>query len=160
MWMLSIWLSIAQAVSGAGQSDPTPVAVVGEGEVRFDDAIGDCDAGSRSINLRRLLFLADREVEIDGPHGPILVSVEGEYLYIYRAGQTPREALFGTNIGSEAEPRRNLDIELRLAVFDGRLVVYWKETFQHRIYEQGIYRIDGEEITFLCKGRGGVTTSD
>jgi hypothetical protein len=136
------------------------VPSVRSSDVNLPDPMGYCEGSGRRINLRRLWSLADREVEIDSAHGPALASVQGEYLFIYARGRSGRRALFGANIGSEASPQIDIDVELELAVLDGRLVVYWKETYQNRVYQQGIFNIEGEQITFLCRGRGGMTISD
>jgi len=122
--------------------------------------IGTCEAGGRSYDLHRLLLLENQEAEIDGPLGPLRVSVAEEYVEIRTSGPPPRRVIYATNIADAADPNGDLDVELKLGYFEGGLVIFWKETFHHRIYRQGMFRISSENVTPLCAGRGGVTIRD
>jgi hypothetical protein len=103
--------------------------------------------------------LVDRVVEIDGPDGPLRLKLEGEHFYIYALDDRERE-IGGGSIASRADPLHDLDVELKFAYFEGELVIYWKETFQHRIYKQGLFKVDRGGAAFICSGSGGVRTSD
>jgi hypothetical protein len=39
-------------------------------------------------------------------------------------------------------------------------VLYWRETFQHRIYGQGLFRVVGQSLEPFCEGRAGVQASN
>jgi len=157
MWFLLVSPFLAQAA--APPSPPEAVTVVREEEISSLDRIGSCVGNGRPYNLRRLMPLVDRDIEIDSRHGPLRVTLQGERLIIYSVGEEPGRAVFWSNIGNQVAPRDDLDVELKLAYFEGMLVLYWKETFQHRLYRQGMFRIEGGEVTFLCGGRGGIRTS-
>lgn len=161
---VSLIVLLASMMSGQAGPAPgtsSPVTIVPEGEARLADEIGTCAGPGRSFNLRWLMPLADRSAEMDSPRGPRRISLQGEHLFIYAVDRHgPERAIFGINIGDEADPLHDLDVELRLAYFEGNLVVYWKETFQHRIYRQGMFGIESDRVTFLCAGVGGTTTLD
>jgi len=125
MW----WLIFATSIVGepanpsASPSRATPITVTNSAEARVVGSLGTCEHNGRAYNLRRLMPLADRSVEIDGPNGPLQIVVDGEYLRIYAVEGQPQQALFTANIGAEADRHQNLDVELRLAVLSGELVV-------------------------------------
>ena len=135
----------------------TPVTVTNSRPVPFAGRTGTCEATGRSYNLHRLMILENRTIEIEGDGGPVRVSIDGEYVQIHTAGENSRE-IFATNIADIVDPHSDLDIELKLGYFDGHLVIFWKETFQHRVYQQGMFRVEGHFLTRLCNGRGGVTS--
>jgi len=47
------------------------------------------------------------------------------------------------------------DVELRWARYEGSTFLYWRETYQHRAYRQGLLKITDRNIEPLCEGRGG-----
>jgi hypothetical protein len=106
------------------------------------------------------MLLENHAVEVDGPQGPLRVSISGEYLLIDTTGPLPPRAVYATNISDAVDPNADLDVELKLGYFEGTLVAFWKETFRHRMYRQGLLRILGETVTPLCEGRGGITVRD
>lgn len=162
-----MWLATF-ALLMSGQTPPTshpappvhaPTTVTNSRPPAFAGRIGTCEAEGRSYNLHRLMLLENQAVDVDGPRGPLRVSIAEEYVQIHTAGPAPA-AVYATNIGEAADPDADLDVELKLGYFDGALVVFWKETFRYRIYRQGMFRISGESVTPLCAGRGGVTIRD
>ena len=141
-------------------SDQAPVTVTNSTQVPLIGRIGTCQGDGRSYNLRRLMLLENQMIEVDGPRGPLRVSISGEYLLIDTAGPPPRRAVYAANISDAVDPNADLDVELKLGYFEGTLVAFWKETFRHRTYRQGLLRISGETVTPLCEGSGGVTVRD
>lgn len=163
MWLATFALLMNGLIEPAPPHSPpshAPITVTNSTPLPLAGRIGTCEGDGRSYNLRRLMLLENRTIEIDGPHGPLRVSIAEEYVQIHTAGPTPARAIYATNIGDTADPRSDLDVELKLGYFDGFLVVFWKETFHHRIYRQGLFRIAGESVMPLCTGRGGVTIRD
>lgn len=136
----------------------TPVTVIDASDVPALDPIGTCEGGGRSYDLRRMLRLQNRSIDIDGPNGVLRVSIEKEMVNIQSVERSRARDVYGTNIGYQVRPDRDLDVELTLGYLNSELVLYWKETFQNRIYEQGIFRINRERIEFLCSGRGGIAS--
>ncbi|HMG48123.1 MAG TPA: hypothetical protein VK614_11760 [Allosphingosinicella sp.] len=139
-----------------GAQTPATPGVIMTDELRpAADPIGTCERNGRSFDLHRMMVLEDRPVDFDGPDGPLRVSIRGENILFEEVGPNARHGHYYTDVDYEIEPRDDLDIELKLAYFEGRLVLYWRETFQNRIYRQGLFSITGHEITALCSGQGG-----
>jgi len=162
MWFVALALTMVGQPQSSLSAHPVqaPVTVTNSRQVPLAGRIGTCEADGRSYDLRRLMLLENQAVEIDGPHGPLRVSIAEEYVQIHSAGPRPARAVYATNVGDAADPDGDLDVELKLGYFDGILVVFWKETFRHRIYRQGMFRIVGESVAPLCAGRGGITIRD
>jgi hypothetical protein len=106
------------------------------------------------------MVLENEAVEIDGPRGPLIIGISGEQVQIRSARPRQDVPVHAENIADAVDPEKDLDVELKLAYLDGRLVVFWKETYRHRIYRQGLFHIVGERVKALCTGRGGVTVRD
>lgn len=154
--MLSAVLMWGYLLSGAASIDQAPAAAMSDIQ---RDQVGRCEGQGRSFDLRRLMMLENRTVDIDGPNGTLRVRLDEEHLFIDAVSGAATQTVFGVNIGDEIDPHEDLDVELKLGYFEGGLVVYWKETFQHRIYRQGLFSIEGERISILCVGNAGVTTT-
>lgn len=163
MWLATFALLVSSQAPPPPRTAPpidTPITVTNSRPSALAGRIGTCIADGRAYDLHRLMRLENQAVETDGPRGPLRVSIAEEYVQIHTAGPGPARAVYATNIGDAADPDADLDVELKLGYFDGMLVVFWKETFRHRIYRQGLFRIAGESVTPLCAGRGGVTIRD
>ena len=124
-------------------------------QIEAFDPIGTCEGGGRSFDLRRVMFLENQSIDVDGPSGPLRVTISREHLLVEDASPGARESQTRIDIDSEVDINDDLDLELKLAYFDQRLVLYWKETYRHRFYRQGLFAINGREVRSLCSGQGG-----
>lgn len=122
--------------------------------------MGSCIAGDRSIEMTQVLFLENRSVTVlDPARRPLRLRIEGERLILESdhplLGRTQETRRIDRQITEESD----LDIELKFAWVEDALALYWRETFQHRIYRQGLMRVEGDALTPLCEGRAGQTSS-
>jgi hypothetical protein len=115
--------------------------------------IGFCRTGQGEfLDLNRVLFLENRSVTPS--HGEARrIRVDGEVLSIERLSSSPRTYTY--SIDDEINETAPPDVDLKLVIVDGELAVYWRETFRHTQYRQGIFRIVGERISPWCEGLGG-----
>lgn len=128
-------------------------------DVRLD-RVGNCVTGEgRLVGLRNLMFLENRSLDISSGDGSIRIILEGERVEIETLGPKPVRGIYSTNIGDEVDPNDDLDIELKLALLSERLLIYWKETYQNRIYRQGLFRVVNEKVESFCEGKGGLNSS-
>jgi hypothetical protein len=49
----------------------------------------------------------------------------------------------------------NPDIDLSFVLINNELSIYWKETYLHRAYRQGIVAIRRDTVVAVCDGFGG-----
>jgi hypothetical protein len=105
--------------------------------------------------MHRVMFLENQSIDIESENPPIRVSIRGENFFAEELGNNSRSRHFFESIDSIVDSTADLDIELKLAYFEGSLVLYWKETFHNRIYRQGLFSIIGHEVRRLCEGHGG-----
>jgi hypothetical protein len=105
------------------------------------------------------MFLENDELDFDGRHGKLHISLEGQEVLI--ATRPPAETVTtARNIGNAVSKREDdADVDLKLGLLDGKLVLYWRETYLHRIYRQGLFSINDQDLAPLCEGRGGSEVS-
>lgn len=120
--------------------------------------VGDClSSAGISFDLEKLLFIETESVIVQGPVETFRITIEGEHVRI--ADLKPkRDGIYITNIAYEVAPRDDLDVKLKLAFISGDFVLYWKETFEHQIYRQGLFRFVKARPFALCEGKGGSTS--
>jgi hypothetical protein len=126
----------------------------------FYAGLGSCLGPEGPVDLRRLMLLENRQLDIDSAHGPMRLTLRGEEIRIAMLSPSADVVLSAHDIAyrvrrGDDEP----DIALKLAILDGRTVLYWRETFQNRQYRQGLFSIDGHDLSPLCEGRGGIEVS-
>ena len=147
--MLAALLSVSE---GSAQTRSVPLT---EEQIRSLDPIGSCEGGGRAIDLRKVLFLENRSVDTDWPEGTLRLSLSGDYFYADEVINRQVSRQHYQLVLDSIQDGSDLDIELKFAYFEGELLLYWKETFQNRLYRQGLFKISGPNLTFLCEGRGG-----
>lgn len=124
--------------------------------------LGNCRSEDQVIDLRRMMIHEHRWLDVIGEHGRTRTRVSGESLVFERRDQVSPEGrtpIVVVDIGRILGGNEDLDIDLRLASVEGRFAVFWRETFQHRSYRQGLLEIVGETVVALCEGRGGIDAS-
>jgi hypothetical protein len=145
----------AALLTGAASIGQSPAVAVSDVQRAW---VGTCEGQGRSFDLGLLMTLENRTIQIDRPDGRIQVRINGEHFFIERVREAATQTLFGVNTGNEVDPHADLDVELKLAYFEGQLVIYWKETFQHKIYRQGLFKVEADHLSLICTGRGGITS--
>lgn len=132
------------------------------GELRLS-VTGSCGGGGSSIDMSRVMFLENRTLVIDGATGPLQVELDGENFSIEEIGEGSGRRTYAEPMDAMIEPDADLDIELKLALVDSRLALYWRETYRNRFYRQGLLAIEARAffnaedrgLRPMCEGRGG-----
>ena len=108
------------------------------------------------------MFLDDRPVVFDALGGPFRARVEEQTLLVEALGENSDRGTYLNRIDYQVgeDGGGNLDLQTQLAFVEGRLAVFWRETYRNRIYDQGFYGITGQGVEFICKGRGGIRVED
>lgn len=120
-------------------------------------SLGSClDQDRRPVDLRRVMFLENRELERDTPYGSIRIILSRQTITIRtirRHGEeTWRPIDVGVLVGRDGA---TADVEVRLGLHEDQIVAYWRETFRHRMYRQGLFRFQDQELVPVCNGNGG-----
>lgn len=124
---------------------------------------GSCEGGSGNVDMRRVMFLENRTLVVEGATGPLQIELEGENFSIEEIGEGSGRRTYAEPMDAMIEPDSDLDIELKLALVDSRLALYWRETYRNRFYRQGLLAIEARAffnaedrgLRPLCEGRGG-----
>ncbi|MFC7498377.1 hypothetical protein ACFQRC_03980 [Enterovirga sp. GCM10030262] len=154
--MLGLLLLLVQATERAPAA--SPMLIVPDAE--FAVSIGHCSAADRSFDMDRVWFLEDRAAHIDSPTGLLRMSIDRDNLVIEEMRGNSMGTKHISNIGHMlAEGGIKPDLRLKLGVLDRDLVVYWRETYENRVYRQGLLSVEGKEPVPLCEGKGGLNYS-
>lgn len=145
---------------------PRQGSVLSEDQLRGRDDIGTCSGRAGDVDLRRIMFLENTALIIEGPDGPLEISYERENVIVTELAPESDKREFFSSIDHMVSPKEDLDLELKLGHDGHQLLVYWRETFKNRIYRQGLLKVDasqlfkpsGSALTVMCEGRGGRRT--
>jgi hypothetical protein len=149
-------LAFGCASAGSASSDVTIVPTISE-----DWGVGTCTRqGGQTIDLKHMLTMTNRSVDVreNGVTRRVRLGLQSVAIESNRG--TPNAVIQVDNIGYDLNPKGGIDIVLNFAMVDGVLGVYWRETYQHREYRQGLYRLDHDRIVPWCEGIGGESISD
>lgn len=110
--------------------------------------MGRCSFEGGVIDLDEVWMLENRRVRRDAT---TVLRMDDTRFYIERGNSaTIIEPIF---VVPSDTP---LDIDIKFAVVNGEMAIYWRETFQHRSYRHGLLRIEENDLSPWCEGRGGV----
>jgi hypothetical protein len=139
----------------AGQEQPTRspdgrTVILPPGAV-----LGNClTSDRRPIDLKTVLFGDNRQIDANGRR----YRLDRQTLAWERIGD-PEGLRHATRIGPLVSRDGNIDIRLQFAFVEGRLSLYWRETYEHHSYRQGVFTIVGDDLVRLCEGEGGFDVS-
>lgn len=114
--------------------------------------VGSCKTiDGRSINLNRALIIEPVKINFGDEYR---IQISGERIHFHRDN---RDKIVDAQDVINKE--QDLDILLKFAVMKGKLLIYWKETYRHRSYRQGLIEIKEDELEAICEGTGGLDRS-
>ncbi len=142
-------------------------AVVQQGPVSNGGDFGSClTPDRRPLDLREVMLLRNRELITTDAAGRYRLILE-EPKVLVRDEAAPEGSFSVIDVRYALEgPEGDPDIFLILGLLDGRPVVYWRETYQHRSFRQGLFAVSPDlttthkrVLTPICEGRGGIDSS-
>ena len=134
--------------------EPSNEPPVANSRLRSPQALlGYCAGAQGSLDMAKLLIVENRSISLSRSTATAEINQES---IIYR--YLPENNLAVFDINALISPDEDLDILARFAVYNGNLVIYWRETYLNRSYRQGVLLL-GERPQVLCEGRGGADTS-
>lgn len=120
---------------------------------------GSCRYVNGMVDLSEVLYLQNTSLNHFGDNASKKLSLNGGEV-IVQTGEDGRKLVFSiTEFIEENYKLINPDIDLSFVIVKNELSIYWKETFLHRTYRQGIVRIQKNSIVAMCDGVGGVESS-
>jgi hypothetical protein len=146
----------------------TPVSSVPPAPPLSLDATETCDGSGGSIDMDRVMYLENRMLNVEGGTGPLHLWLDDETFYSEETGEHSRHRTYIDRIDSVVQQGADVDIDLKFALVNGRLMLYWRETYRHRFYRQGLLALEGRAlfgderrgIVPICEGRGGSSSAD
>lgn len=109
-----------------------------------------CSNDGTIIDISEFEIVRKDVVPIPSSSGIMWSTLDGQYLLVKR--KTGMERSFIPPIVARGPWP---DIFIKHATLQGRPVLYWRETYLHRQYRQGILKYVGPAIFELCEGIGG-----
>jgi len=147
-------ISLAAALILAPPREPSLVVVP---DVQLSRT-GDC-ASNQKVDLNTMLVLENKMLDYVDKGVRYRIVLQGENVTISNLSE-PGPRKVSLNVGSEVDAGKDLDVELKLVILENALMVYWRETFQHKVYQQGLIKVSGDRLIFYCRGHGGFTSVD
>ena len=119
---------------------------------------GRCEtAGHSFVDMEALVRLPDTEISVADPNKSVSMRIEGEGVLIeWQSRDDGSFERIRIDRLVAADENDDPDLQLSFAQTTGGVALYWRETYQHRIYRQGLFRIVGARLEQWCQGRGGV----
>jgi hypothetical protein len=140
-----------------------------QGPVSHWNNLGSCvTPDKKPVEIAAVELLKDRERTFDSSVGRVRVVLQQQRFALELVDSPDPHKVTGDvgNIIGEGDERA--DVFLTLGLLGGRPVLYWRETYQHRIFRPGLMNIFPEAtradwaqvLTPLCEGEGGSTVLD
>lgn len=120
---------------------------------------GYCIGDLHVRDWNRVWFIENTEIH-DSQHNKNYV-INGENLIIHdnnngEISMHDINELICNRVDCEGE---GLDLILSFVSIDGEIGLHYREAVDRRLYDQGIFSLENEELEFLCTGRGGIEES-
>jgi len=145
-------LLVALLLSAIGAAPAYSHSVDGE-----QTGLGSCiDQNRRPLQLRKIMFLETRDFIQEMPQSTMRVTLNRQTITIKITPRKGEESWRPIDVGGlVSRGDVDADVDLKLGLYENNLVLYWRETYKHRMYRQGLFRIKGQELIVMCEGYGG-----
>jgi|GEM_PF-5974442 len=112
----------------------------------------------RDIDLLTVTLLKNDRLDLSAYSIPAVVIIDRDWIDV-RSKAAPVRS-YKQDIGYAAMPGESLDLDLSIALYQGRPLLHWKETFKHRAARLGLmtFKPNGH-VEPLCVGGPTVTVS-
>ena len=150
MHSLDLFLLLS-VVSVYGNEHSPAVEPIGP---RQDASIGWCRGESGLVSLAQITYILNRELDLGDGADRNRVVLRDQTITFRRL--TRDDSVISIDIGAVvARDGQDADVIITLGSYQGATVLYWRETFLHRQYRQGVFRINDSRLIPLCEGIGG-----
>lgn len=109
---------------------------------------GYCRQGAEVMDIASIVSITNKSLGI----GAANFTIEGEDVLI----EDPSAGITRViQVDKRLSAKKDLDIELTFALAHGELVLFWRETYSYKKYEQGLLRIVETDLEEICRGSAG-----
>jgi len=139
--------------------------MIQQGPVSNGSDLGSClnDRGP-PIDLRHVMLLPSHELTMDSRVGRVRISLDGQRFSLYLISSPDDEHVVGDVGDIVGRPHARADVFVTIGFLHTRPVLYWRETYQHRTFRQGLLNIEPQAMNGdwtrvlepVCEGTGGV----
>src|SRR5688572_1852979 len=127
---------------------------------RTDPTDGNCKSTSGEFALNSVLFLTNKSVRLNSSSGDFEITVGDLSVTVNRVDKSVDSRTTKVYEIRRLVARGSIpDLDLSLVIVNGDLGLYWRETYRHRSYRQGLFKIVGSQLVSLCEGTGGIDSS-
>lgn len=125
--------------------------------------IGTCESEGQKIDLLNVYFLKNTFIKAEKNEGYDIYEISGDTFYIKHFG-TDNKLIFTLpfymtlELNSLIKSLGDVDVILEFVLVKGQPALYWKESFLHKPYRQGILKIENNSLAVLCIGKAGTRT--
>lgn len=129
------------------------------GSLNHSQLLGSCLRAGKPEELSRALFLENRAIDLTDRNKVSRVSLVGQSVRIEDLSATDGDVYVTRMASVVSQAEDDVDLFLKFVLLKGRPFVYWRETYQHRMYRQGLFEIIDHKVVPFCEGHGGTTSS-
>lgn len=112
-----------------------------------------CTADGREIRPSRLPQISDNSIDYLVNDRPAEIRISGEDVVV-EFDNTEGANMYILEVDEHYKAEYDLHITMNFVVLGEEIVVRWRETYLHRPYRQGLFRIAGPGIEEICTGTG------
>lgn len=105
------------------------------------------------ISISSTLRIENSRAEIKFDSSRYVAEINGETI---RITDEDSGIVVFIRVDTKIDVNEDLDLDLKFVLLEGELSLYWRETFRHRLYRQGIFRILRDGLAARCSGVGGI----
>lgn len=125
---------------------------------------GTCVGNERTVYLNEAFFIKNTVIKLRSEQGYSLLKIIRDSLDVKlfdKNGNIVESYMLNVkgNVLTRNRKNKDVDIEISFAWVNSELGVYWKESFLHKPYMQGVFMLKNNQLEFYCQGTGGVTSS-
>lgn len=111
--------------------------------------------GGKSYEMELVRHINNESIQTRVGSAEFILSLELDNLKAVELGNPDEEWI--ANIADFLHTDYRPDVVISFAELDHEDFVYWRESYVHRTYRQGLFKFNGKTIVPVCTGVGGVT---
>lgn len=163
--VLRIFLLLFCFLSCIASADEAVIDGVRKNPLYIPYYAGTCIENKQTVYLNEAFFIKNKVIKIRSENGYSIIKIVRDLLDVKKFdknGSLIESYILDVkgNVLKRNDKVKDIDIKISFVWVDNELGVYWKESFLHKQYMQGVYMIKNNQLNFYCQGSGGGFSSD